>query len=191
MNLITFVFLILVSASAYQPIWYEDIALDRHNIYRRMHDYADLEYSDTLGALALMCAKYYSKIHKIDHSCIYKFLHGENLAFFGRNTGAPEALDSLVDAIDGWYAESYDYDYEQPQSSTSAEIYHFTQMIWNSTFQMGFGIFRNYTSKRTYVVALYEPKGNILIRPPDSFKWFRGNVTAPVMSFQNQDYDMY
>ncbi|CAG7825837.1 unnamed protein product, partial [Allacma fusca] len=116
---------------------------------------------------------------------------GENFSYFGGSTDAPDVFDSVLDAIDGWYAESFNYDYAQPRSTASEEIYHFTQMIWKSTFQMGFGVFRNNTSKRTFVVALYNPSGNVLARPPDSFRRFRGNVTVPVKPFQPYDFSFY
>ncbi|CAG7816749.1 unnamed protein product [Allacma fusca] len=179
MIFITFIFSLFVTTTL-SEINYQSYALNMHNNLRNKHGAGALTYNARLSEIATSCAGYYAQIGRIDHTCPYKSYLGENLAFFSSTSGPPYVLNSVNDAINGWYVECNDYNYAwPPRSSYGKQVYHFTQMVWKSTTYVGFGVYLHPQTGRTYVVALYEPKGNIIEYGPDAYEWFRGNVTAP------------
>ncbi|XP_039264931.2 uncharacterized protein LOC120340676 [Styela clava] len=62
-----------------------------------------------------------------------------------------------------WYDENEEYDYINPISNDSNK--NFTQLVWSGSEKIGVGVASNKEGE-TYVIALYQPKGNI----PDQFK---------------------
>jgi hypothetical protein len=60
-----------------------------------------------------------------------------------------------------WYAESFSYDYSKGSSRNDKSIYHFTQMVWKDTSEVGFGLSTSKTDQ-IYVVANYKVPGNIM-----------------------------
>ena len=71
-----------------------------------------------------------------------------------------------------WYGEMYDYDFQTGSSANGRMIGHFTQLVWKSTTQVGFGWakYRNGDYEYDFVVAQYSPYGN-----------YRGQYVANVM----------
>lgn len=65
------------------------------------------------------------------------------------------------------------YDYGHPHFTPYAGT--FTQMIWKSTTTLGVGIAYRPDSKKTYIVALYQPGGNLL-----SVQAYKENVLLPL-----------
>lgn len=106
------------------------------------------------------CARYYANKGDIDHKCPYKARAGENL-YWTSATDTGEEFD-VNDAITLWYNEIKDYDFNRNDAKKGKEfkdIGHFTQLVWNGTKKLGIGIAK--VAKGTYVVALYDPHGNI------------------------------
>lgn len=70
----------------------------------------------------------------------------------------------VKDAILHWYNEIKDYDFNRNDAKKGKgfkDIGHFTQVVWKGSTQLGIGVAK--ASKRTYVVALYFPHGNVNI----------------------------
>ena len=92
------------------------------------------------------------------------------------------------DASDAWYSEEANYDYVTGSSSNGGVIGHFTQLVWISTTQVGFGMVSkpvNSDYSETVVVAFYSPPGNfVMIQPGQTYEQARliaytTNVLAP------------
>lgn len=58
-----------------------------------------------------------------------------------------------------WYSEVKSYNFEDPEISDLNK--HFTQLIWRGSKKIGIGEAKSADGKRTFVVALYDPPGNI------------------------------
>lgn len=76
---------------------------------------------------------------------------GQNLAYYSGGT-----LTATYTA-EMWYNEIKNYSFDRPGFSSSTG--HFTQLLWASSKEAGFG----YTvrGQTTYVVANYLPAGNV------------------------------
>merc|ERR1712157_179370 len=83
---------------------------------------------------------------------------GENLAFRWYTSGTKRPKGDEI--ADVWYNELKDYSWELPELNETRFAGHFTQMIWNSTEMVGFGVAADGQGKVT-VVAQYYPAGNI------------------------------
>ncbi|GLI63006.1 hypothetical protein VaNZ11_005866 [Volvox africanus] len=104
--------------------WYLDknAALELHNLYRSWHDAPPLAWSDRLAREAQSWA----------NGCWFEHSqtpYGENLAL-----GHPD----IYAVVDGWYSESYKYDFEKPGFNSSTG--QFTQLVWAHTSLLGCAI---------------------------------------------------
>jgi hypothetical protein len=70
--------------------------------------------------------------------------------------------DIAKDCAKGWYDEIEDYDFKQGKSSNGKVVGHFTQLVWNSSNIVGYGLSTNENSGwyKVYCVANYHPDGN-------------------------------
>lgn len=76
--------------------------------------------------------------------------YGENLAWHTRP--GYTAADA---AKDGWLSEKINYD-----SNNGLVVGHYTQMVWDKTERIGYGIAKTKNGKKTYIVGSYDPPGN-------------------------------
>lgn len=77
-------------------------------------------------------------------------------------------------AVAAWYQGAYRHNWES-FSGPSA----FTQVVWKSTTDVGFGVKKN-DKNQTVVVADYWPPGNVVVSGGDDrYAWFRTNVFPP------------
>lgn len=60
------------------------------------------------------------------------------------------------DPVDSWYSEIKQYNYKN--ASFSSGTGHFTQVVWNSSLELGVGV--ACVGNEVYVVASYYPPGN-------------------------------
>lgn len=58
-----------------------------------------------------------------------------------------------------WYDEVGAYNFARPQFSMGTG--HFTALVWCSTQRLGVGVQRSNTTGQYYVVANYDPAGNV------------------------------
>lgn len=85
--------------------------------------------------------------------------------------GEISAEDVAQKAVNHWYDAIRKYNWSNPEAST------FSQLVWKSTSQVGFGVASSQPSK-SIVVANYWPKGNIyhVGSTSDRDKYFKANV---------------
>lgn len=131
-------------------------ALDAHNKYRAKHRVSPLTWSDEIAKEAQAWAEKLARAGKLQHaSQAERKGYGENIAMFsGRfETAADEATNM-------WYNEVKDYRFDKPgfQGNTG----HFTQVVWKKSSELGMGRAQTADGKLTYVVARYNPAGNML-----------------------------
>ena len=151
--------------------------LQTHNDLRKMHGSPKLKWSKTLAKQSQQWAEV----------CHYAHAQGtmkdpaDNLAAFynyDMNSTYPTALSN-------WYNEVDLYNFKDPSKSATKNVFHFTQMVWKDTKQLGCGRavckknspFLEYPNGEwTYVVCNYFPPGNIVASKGDKFKYFKKNV---------------
>ncbi|XP_068695407.1 titin-like isoform X2 [Montipora foliosa] len=122
-----------------------------HNYYRTFHDAPPLRWSPLLAAEAQNYAERLAKTDSLTHSGQKD--RGENLAFTW------DIPLSAREAIDMWYDEVQDYDFENP--GFTYDTGHFTQLIWVGTEEFGMGMTVAPDGKNI-VVGRYFPPGNIV-----------------------------
>merc|ERR1711939_633136 len=146
----------VVPQAAPQPAWnQEDLkaCLDRHNELRRKHGAPPLKWKDELAQDAKAAA----------NQCVAKgMLHHSNTNGAGQN-GAM-GYPSFEAAIDGWYSEIKDYDFQNHGFAMNTG--HFTQVVWKSCTHVGMA--RDTTGRGSYVFANYYPPGNFMGRFPSN-----------------------
>jgi Cysteine-rich secretory protein family len=128
-----------------------------HNEARRAVGVAPLRWSNQLSAVAAKFAHKLSRSGTFRHE--YDERYGENLYESGSGTVAP------ADAARMWLAEKKRYFYGPITSGSIRRTGHYTQMVWEGTTHVGFGMA---TDSRgvTIVVAKYGPRGNLLGESP-------------------------
>ncbi|XP_068729496.1 titin-like isoform X1 [Montipora capricornis] len=122
-----------------------------HNYYRTFHDAPPLRWSPLLAAEAQNYAERLAKTDSLTHSGQKD--RGENLAFTW------DIPLSAREAIDMWYDEVQDYDFENP--GFTYDTGHFTQLIWVGTEEFGMGMTVAPDGKNI-VVGRYFPPGNVV-----------------------------
>ncbi|CAG7831341.1 unnamed protein product [Allacma fusca] len=153
---------------------YQLIGLNEHNDLRQRHNSPPLQLDPRLNELADSCAKYYTKKHILDHSCLTGLDgHGENIYVEWGNPN-PDINEMVKKAVRYWYDEVQNYNYPEPGAS-SGNFGHFTQSVWRSSGFLGIGV--AYQDDYVTVVAKYNPHGNIL---GDDWELFKENVLPPV-----------
>ncbi|KAI3378231.1 hypothetical protein SNEBB_009128 [Seison nebaliae] len=138
-------------------------AIKTHNEYRKKHGIDKLEHNNELDRLADGFAKEIAKSGQIYHGRTrYKNGQvGENIAMYFSPAGT-ELTGRL--ATDMWYREGAKHDYNEDHQNGTG---HFTQVIWKSTREVGFGRAKA-DDGRWFFVAFYYPPGNILNRYRDN-----------------------
>ena len=138
--------------------------LECHNNYRKKHFSKELNINNELNSIAEDYAKnIVEKNLEIGQNILYKNdILGENIFISNKK-------EKEEDICKNWYEEKNRYNYEL--NSFQKETNNFTQMIWSSTNEVGFGCFNN--DKKYCYVALYYPAGNI-------FGQFKKNVNRPL-----------
>jgi hypothetical protein len=108
---------------------------------------------------------------------------GENLAMLKETNNIKSNNETMGKlASDLWYKEIKVHDFKRDYQAKSA---HFSQLVWKSSKEVGFA-FAKSPKKTTggndvYVVALYNPAGNVV-------KQFKDNVQKPTNRLMD-DYD--
>jgi uncharacterized protein YkwD len=145
-----------IGASAPGPldlVAFRAAALKQHNVYRARHGAPPLVLSSQLNDVAQHYVEQLARTNKLVHSGNTHF--GENLYAFGSSGQAllrPEAV------VDRWYNEIQNYHFDKPGFYMGTG--HFTQLVWQSSKELGMGIARA-ADGTWYVVANYSPPGNV------------------------------
>lgn len=161
--------------------------LQFHNEKRILHSLKALNYTHELESLAQEWAEHLLKngtfYHRPDN------IYGENIYFYTASFYLDDKA-SIKKAVDAWYDEidfykSFDKEPTVEELTTGNPTGHFTQVVWNSTTNVGLGIARqdSENSHLVVVVANYAPGGNVLGR-------FKDNVSRPVAWYKNVSQDV-
>jgi uncharacterized protein YkwD len=125
-----------------------------HNQARAEAGAAPLVWSDELSSHAQEWAEELARRDRMQHRSNNRY--GENLAY-GTNVDAAGAAHM-------WLSERAAYDGGPISRGNFSSIGHYTQMIWGSTTEVGYGIAR--VGRNVYVVANYAPAGNVVGQQP-------------------------
>jgi uncharacterized protein YkwD len=128
-----------------------------HNTARASVGVGNLIWSDSLAAGAQAWASKLAELDTLDHSKA-EGAYGENL-FSGSEGYTP------ADAAKDWLTEKDGYSGGAITMENFASVGHYTQMVWSSTTEVGYGVAKS-TSGNVYIVARYSPAGNFLGQKP-------------------------
>jgi len=127
--------------------------LDAHNIVRAAHGAVPLSWSETLADLAAIWAD----------NCEFRATEGILLQVpYGENIVAATGFFPITSAVGMFTQDAASYDPASPTYS------HFTQVIWQSTTQLGCaisscsGLFDPESGTASFYVCLYDPPGNVM-----------------------------
>ena len=143
-------------------------ALQVHNQERARLGVSDLIWNKNLEADAKKYADYLASKEQFKHSKELQELNqGENLYRYYSSTTINnrkrpnlEPRDYCTDASESWLEEKKDYVYAEigSRKNKNKVIGHYTQMIWDSTKEIGIA-YSVSKSGKVYVVARYYPTG--------------------------------
>lgn len=131
-----------------------DAVLKAHNDLRALHDVPSLKWSTTLSKEAQAWAEKLSRNGELRHA------NKEERKFNGENICRMSNHYDVTDAVRIWYSEIKSYKYDSP--GFSFDTGHFTQIVWRDTTEVGVGTCKSRDGNLTYIVARYNPAGNVL-----------------------------
>ncbi|CAF1317958.1 unnamed protein product [Rotaria sp. Silwood1] len=126
---------------------FQQIILDQHNKYREKTNANKLQINNDLNEKAQKRAHAEANEQPIQLSNDYN----ENI--YVVDTGDPSKITG-EQIVKAWYNEHYHYNVKNESSAP-----HFSQLVWKNSKELGIG--HAYNGHRLYVVALYQPPGNI------------------------------
>jgi hypothetical protein len=132
-----------------------DKALKRHNHYRKKHGVAELKLNLNICKISQKFAEEIAQKNEIFHSkSQWKDLPlGECMAIMiGKELSAEEMTDI-------WYSEKSNYEFNNPTYKQNSG--YFSQIVWKSTEEVGFGISQG-ADERWVGIANYYPSGNVM-----------------------------
>lgn len=125
-----------------------------HNNYRVRHGISPLKLNDALNQKAQKWADTLAEYNILNNSDDNDY--GENL--FASNFSHPNPYPTAEEVCDSWYNEIKLYEFGQDPPD-SANVQHFTQMVWRITTELGVGMAKSVDGV-VFVVAKYSPRGN-------------------------------
>nr|XP_039264932.1 Golgi-associated plant pathogenesis-related protein 1-like [Styela clava] len=127
------------------------------NQFRRKHQATGLKADSNIDKVA---QEHADKMLKKDKISLHSGNYGQTLAMkLPRPSG-----NSIAEM---WYKGKDEYDFKRGEFSR--ESGNFTQMIWGGSKSVGIGVASNKDGK-TYIVALYDPAGNVQNHFKDNVK---------------------
>ena len=134
--------------------------VDIHNDIRAEVFYGyKLVWSNSIADSAQEYANYLASTGKFEH----------DNSRYGENLYASSTQVDYIDAIDNWYDEIYNYDYDSNSCIDGYICGHYTQMIWRDTTEIGCGkaTYKHGNFKGgTIIVCRYNPAGNYVGERP-------------------------
>ena len=131
-----------------------DAVLKAHNNLRALHGVPSLKWSPPLSKEAQAWAEKLSRNGELRHA------NKEERKFKGENICRMSNHYDVTDAVRIWYSEINSYKYDSP--GFSFDTGHFTQIVWRDTAEVGVGTCKSRDGSLTYIVARYNPPGNVL-----------------------------
>ncbi|ODM98533.1 Golgi-associated plant pathogenesis-related protein 1 [Orchesella cincta] len=165
---------------------YRHASLVHTNYLRARHGSPPLTLNLDLCEIAQMCAMYYARIKKIDHSCQFNSL-GKNFYFTKEGTGenlwiTNNGWTDMAAAVGGarrFYQEIEDYNFSDVKSNHDKflKVGHITQELWIGSKELGVGIASATSSTPAYIVYQYYPAGNMWT---EDMQYVEKNVKPPL-----------
>ncbi|CAG0881495.1 unnamed protein product [Darwinula stevensoni] len=150
---------------------FESGMLEQHNIHRRNHGSPPLRLDRELSRHSQEWAE---KLAEEDQGMRHRPREKLGVNLFKLKSSAPGCPIIPKDIVDFWYNRISSFNFQNPErnplSTRSA-----TQVIWKESELLGVGSALTKDGKSCYVVALYDPPGNITGR-------FSPNVLPPTNS---------
>lgn len=133
-------------------------ALDRHNFYRNKHNVPSLKINSKLNKFSQNWADELAKTDKASHRP--NNAYGENIYTI---KSTEQVTELGVKAVDSWYSEIKFFNFQgsNDDMAASTKAFHFTQLIWKDSEELGVGASKSPKSGKIYVVCNYDPHGNI------------------------------
>lgn len=122
------------------------------NQYRSQHGAEPLSLSPALGKEAQDWSTHLVSINTLKNS---NKGHGESIFY---RSGSSRAPPSGTEVAESWYKEIEKYKFSSPGFQKGAG--NFTQMVWKSSKEVGFGLATN-GGGMFIAVAFYDPAGNV------------------------------
>lgn len=141
-------------------------SLRTHNQYRSKHRAPAMALDAELCKRAAEYADFLAKTDTFEHSGDEE--NGENL--YWSWSSDPRWVVEGDEPVRSWYDECRGYNYSREPRDT--ESGHFTQLVWDSSTQLGVGVTRSESTGKFYVVMKYWPPGNYIgkytqhVKPP-------------------------
>lgn len=146
---------------------FEEVALKKHNEYRKKHGCSSLKLDKKLCKYSQEWADKLAKENKFEHRQNAKY--GENL--YCSWSSNPKSGCPGDKPVESWYSEIGQHKFgSEPRSMGTG---HFTQVVWKNSKTLGIAKARS-SSGKIIVVANYEPAGNFVgqfvqnVPPPKS-----------------------
>lgn len=145
-----------------------DSALETHNQERRLLSLPELSWSADLAVSAEQWAKTLLQRDRLEHSPANlrnNGATGENLTSL--QSSAPGGAYSTPErAIGRWLDERDFYDYDTNTCVAGEQCYHYTQIVWEGTTEVGCGVARTQEATKEVWVCQYAPGGNVIGQRP-------------------------
>ncbi|KAK0178409.1 hypothetical protein PV328_002359 [Microctonus aethiopoides] len=131
------------------------LCLETHNFYRARHGVPPLRLNKQLCKTSQDWANILATKGRLEHRANIEY--GENLYCMWSSN--PNSIVNGDEPVNDWYAEETQHQYNK--EPTTLKTGHFTQVVWQSSTELGVGMARNRNGE-IYVVCNYNPAGNFL-----------------------------
>ena len=137
------------------------LILNHHNKVRALLGIPPLTWNPEISAYAQEWAEYLVKNN--NNGLSHRSWLGKDTKEYGENLfwGLPYDYYSVLSASESWYNEKVKYIYQPLSEEDFHGTGHYSQMIWNTTKEIGVGVAKG-TDGSIIVVANYYPAGNII-----------------------------
>ncbi|XP_025411814.1 protein PRY1-like isoform X2 [Sipha flava] len=134
-----------------------------------------LYYTIILLRLNAICQDWADKMVK-QNKASHRFNneYGENIYTILSILSTNKVTELGVKAVDSWYSEIEFFDFQgtNTEMDASTKAFHFTQLIWKGSRELGVGVSKCSKSGQIYLVCNYNPRGNFRSQ-------FKENVLPP------------
>lgn len=140
----------------------ENRGLLLHNTFRHKHQVPPLIWNNELGNRAKKMAIEMATKGTLDVALVKSVTkYGENVARISDPTSTSSAScdNAYEEAVKLWYNQVKRYSFAAPSLDSDTDT--FTQVVWKDVSELGMGCKKSPTKNEVYVVALYNPPGNI------------------------------
>ncbi|MDM8566383.1 CAP domain-containing protein [Candidatus Halobeggiatoa sp. HSG11] len=134
--------------------------LEAHNVWRKKVGVPYLKWSSEAAKLA----QKWANDLKNNNNCEMK--HNPKRGNFGENIYRSKGFNpTTTEVVDAWGNEVADYNYSKNTCKTDKVCGHYTQVVWETTEEVGCGKV-NCSGRKQIWVCNYSPPGNVVGKKP-------------------------